>query len=85
MLHACSVYFVTIGQNEGMEMDVGDPVTTLTSREPVELKTLGAVVECERESTGGKSRASPVQQEILAAEEFERTSDCNVEFEFHVD
>ena len=81
MLHACSAYFVTIGQNE---MDVDDAVTTLTSREPVELKTSGMILR-ERESTGGRSRASPVQQEILAAEEFERTSDCNVEFEFHVD
>lgn len=69
-----------IGQNEPMEMDVGDAVT---SSGPVEAKA-GAMAGSEREDVGG-STAPPVQEEILAAEEFERTSDCNVEFEFHVD
>lgn len=71
-----------VGQNEPVEMDVGGP---MTSAEPAELRTAGAVGENERGSVEGKSTTAPEQQEILAAEEFERTSDCNVEFEFHVD
>ena len=59
-------------------MDVGGPVT---STEPAKVRTTGAVAEDERGSVGGRTK----QQELLAAEEFERTSDCNVEFEFHVD
>ena len=59
-------------------MDVGGPVT---SAEPAEVRITGAVAEDERGSVGGNTK----QQELLAAEEFERTSDCNVEFEFHVD
>ena len=57
---------------------MGGPVT---SAEPAEVRTAGAVAENERGSVGGSTK----QQELLAAEEFERTSDCNVEFEFHVD
>ena len=73
-------HFEYIGQNEPMEMDVSDAVST--SR-PVEAKA-GAAAGSERKSAG-RSTDVPVQQEILAAEEFERTTDCNVEFEFHVD
>lgn len=64
-------------------MDVGDTVTI--NRGTVEVKTAGVVAGSERESEEGRSNTAPVQQEILAAEEFERTTDCNVEFEFHVD
>ena len=53
----------------------------MTSVESAKVKTTGAVAENERGNVGGSTK----QQEILAAEEFERTSDCNVEFEFHVD
>jgi hypothetical protein len=72
-LNEC-VHAYYVGQNEEMKMDMGN--ATVTSTEP-EVKTAGAVAENER----GSSK----QQEILAAEEFERTSDCNVEFEFHVE
>ena len=59
-------------------MEVGDAVTSSGS-----VKTAAVAAGNERESVGGST--APVQQEILAAEEFERTSDCNVEFEFQVD
>ena len=72
-----------VGQSEPMEMDMGDTVTI--NRGTVEVKTAGVVAGSERESEEGRSSTTPVQQEILAAEEFERTTDCNVEFEFHVD
>ena len=53
----------------------------MTSAESAKVKTTGAVAEDERGNVGGSTK----QQEILAAEDFERTSDCNVEFEFHLD
>ena len=61
-----------------MELDVGCTVTGLG---PAELKTATAVSD--KGSVGGST--VPVQQEILAAEEFERTSDCNVVLDLQVD
>lgn len=74
------LFIIQIDQTEPMEMDVGD---TVTSSGPVEVKTAAVAADSERKSARGSN--IPVQLEILAAEEFERTSDCNVEFELHID
>ena len=38
-----------------------------------------------RKESVEEEKTVPIQRELLAAEEFERTSNCNVEFDFHID
>ena len=43
------------------------------------------LMEFEVGGTTGSGSSAPVEQEILAAQEFERTSDCNLDFDLQVD
>ena len=63
-----------------MEMEVvSGGVATSSS---AEVKVTAA---SRREKESVEEKTVPIQQEILAAEEFERTSACDVEFEFQID